>query len=99
MLFRVSSYSGQRDDDQVEVSLYAGYGLAPRPGDGDSGSPPLWDGDDRWKIMPEMLAPSASPSVDEPLYRDDHAYVSGGMLVAHFPKAVWSPVSATTPLN
>ncbi len=97
MLLRVRSYSGQPDDDQVDVALYAGLGLAPRGGDGDGGSPPLWDGNDRWNILPEMLAPSASPSVDEPLYHDDAAYVSGGTLVAHLPKAVWSPGESIAP--
>jgi hypothetical protein len=95
MLLRVRSYSGQSDDDQVDVALYAGLGVAPR--DGDGGSPPLWDGNDRWNILPEMLALSASPSVDQPLYHDDAAYVSGGTLVAHFPKAVWSPGEAIAP--
>jgi hypothetical protein len=92
MLFRVGSYSGQPDDDQVEVSLYAGFGLAPRGDAGDGGGDLLWDGHDQWKIMPEMLVPSASPSVEQPLYRDSQAYVSAGTLVAHFPKALWSPM-------
>jgi hypothetical protein len=73
------------------VSYYIGPGLTPRADGGDGGSEPLWDGNDRWKIVPEVLVPSASPSVDEPLYRDDQAYVSGGMLVAHFPRAFISP--------
>jgi hypothetical protein len=91
MLFRVSSYSGEPDDDQVAVSIYVGLGLSPRGDAGDGGSYALWDGKDRVNIMAELLVPSASPSVDEPLYHDDQAYVSGGMLVAHFPKALWSP--------
>jgi hypothetical protein len=100
-LFRVRSYSGQPDDAQVEVSMYASRGLAPRAGDGDGGSDeggtPLWDGNDRFNIMPELLVRSANPSVDEPLYRDAQAYVSGGMLVAHFPTALWSPSNPLVP--
>jgi hypothetical protein len=97
MLFRVSSYSGQSDDDHVEVSLYVGLGVAPRTGDGDGGSPPLWDGNDRFNIMQESLAPSAVPNVDEPLYRDELAYVSNWTLVAHFPKAIWSTSNVQAP--
>jgi hypothetical protein len=94
MLFRVSSYSGRSDDEQVEVSLYVGLRVAPRTGDGDGGSLPLWDGNDRFNIMRESLAPSAAPNVDEPLYRDEQAYVSNWTLVAHFPKAIWSTNNA-----
>jgi hypothetical protein len=97
MLFRISSYSGQPDDDQVEVSLYAGFELAPRSGAADGGTTLVWDGHDRWEIMQEMLVPSTPPSVNEPLYRDDKAYVAGGMLVAHFSKALWSPLLAFAP--
>jgi hypothetical protein len=94
-LFRVRSYNGQSDDDQVEVSTYLARGLAPRAGDGDGGSDgggtPLWDGNDRFNIMPELLAPSANPSVDEPLYTDHNAYVSGWVIVTHFPTGIGSP--------
>jgi hypothetical protein len=47
--------------------------------------------------MPELLAPSAVPSVDEPLYSDNQAYVSGWTLVAHFPTATWSPGFVNAP--
>jgi hypothetical protein len=89
-MFRVRAYSGQPDDDQVEVSLYVGVGLAPRA---DGGSDPLWDGNDRWDILPDMLESSSdggSPSLDDPRFRDDHAYVSGGVLVAQFQEALWT---------
>jgi hypothetical protein len=91
LLIRVRAYSGQPDDDQVDVSIYVGRGLAPR---GDGGSDPLWDGNDRWNIMREMLVPShdgGAPSVDEPQFHDDRAYVSGGVLVARFAEALTTP--------
>jgi hypothetical protein len=96
MMIRVAAYSGQPDDDQVEVSLYVGRYAAP----GDGGSEPLWDGHDRWNLLRDMLAPSGdggAPSPDEPRYRDDHAYVSRGVLVAQFPEAQWTPALANVP--
>jgi hypothetical protein len=89
MMFRVHGYSGRADDDQVEVSLYVALGLAPRE---DGGVGPFWDGYDRWRILPEMLVPpgdGGTPSVDQPQFRDDQAYVSGGVLVAKFDGALW----------
>ena len=47
-----------------------------------------------------MLAPSGdggTPSPDEPRYRDDHAYVSGGVLVAQFLEAQWTPALPNVP--
>ncbi len=105
-MIRVRSYSGGADDDQVQVSLYVGYGVAPRTEDGvgltDGGGTDLddggvglhWDGNDRWGILPGTLLPLneggvTTYSVDQPLFRDDLAYVSGNMLVAHFATAVW----------
>jgi hypothetical protein len=96
MMIRVAAYSGQSNDDQVEVSLYVGRYAAP----GDGGSEPLWDGHDRWNLLRDTLAPSGdggTPSPDEPRYRDDHAYVSGGVLVAQFPEAQWTPALANVP--
>jgi hypothetical protein len=90
-IVRVGGYSGKPDDPQVAVSLYVGLGLEPRADGADGGT--FGDGQDRWKILPQMLRPSAdggTPSVDEPLFRDDQAYVSGGKLVAHFPEALWT---------
>jgi hypothetical protein len=99
-IIRVKAYSGEPDDDQVQVSLYVGLGLAPREDGGDAGSDPLWDGKDKWNILPEMLASSAdggTAGVDEPLFRDDQAYVSGGVLVARFADVLWSAGLLSTP--
>jgi hypothetical protein len=90
LVFGVSSYSGEPDDDQVEVSLYVAFGLT--RADGQMG--PVWDGNDAWTILPEMLAPlpdggSGPLDVHQARYRDPAAYVAGGVLVAHLGGALW----------
>ncbi len=92
-IFRVRGYSGDPDDDQVDVALYEGFGLRPR----DGGTPDAglqWDGDDAWMILPDTLAPltdggAAAYSLDQPRFHDDHAYVTAGVLVARLPEALW----------
>ena len=90
-ILRVRGYSGEPDDDEVDVAIYIGFGLAPREG-GATGL--LWDGDDRWMILPDTLAPledgaTTTNSLDQPRFHDEHAYVSGGVLVARLPEALW----------
>jgi hypothetical protein len=88
-IIRVRGYSGGADDDQVDVALYDGFGLAPRAG-GATGL--RWDGTDPWMILPDTLAPPADGGTVtddfDPLFHDDHAYVSRGMLVARLPEAL-----------
>jgi hypothetical protein len=89
LMLRVRDYSGEEDDDQVTVALYVGVGLAPRA---DGGSAPVWDGNDHWLVHPDMLVPpgdGGTPDVDQPRFVDVHAYVSSGVLVAHWPYALW----------
>ncbi|HLK38612.1 MAG TPA: hypothetical protein VKU41_17740 [Polyangiaceae bacterium] len=85
-MYRVRDYSGAPDDDYVEVSQYFGVGLTPRGDDG--GTAPLWDGTDRWPIVPESLAGSpeggAPAAMYEARYKAQIAYVTGGVLVAQF---------------
>jgi hypothetical protein len=90
-IVRVQDYSGDADDDQVRVSLYAGVQLS---AGADGRTEPVWDGNDEWSIHPDTLVPSSdggSPqySVDRPRFVDDHGYVSGWVLVAHWPDALW----------
>ncbi len=90
-IIRVRGYSGEPDDDQVDVTLYAGFGLAPRE---DGGTGLLWDGHDPWMILPDTLAPledDGAPGydLDQPLFHDENAYVSQGVLVARLPEALW----------
>jgi hypothetical protein len=96
LLMRVREYSGEPDDDQVEVSLYYALGLTARE-DGRLG--PLWDGLDQWTIMPESLAePEAgAPNVDQPRFVDKHAYVSGYMLAARFDDALTASYLTVAP--
>jgi hypothetical protein len=84
-IFRVRGYSGQPDDDQVEVDLYAALGLDPRE---DGGVAPVWDGNDHWKILREMLVPPGY-DIDEPQFVDSRAYVSNRILVAQFKNVLW----------
>jgi hypothetical protein len=89
LLLRVRNYSGEPNDDQIEVSLYFAVGLVPRP---DGSKEPLWDGQDRWTILPETLLPAAGGlghNVDLPLFRADQAYVTEGKLVARFHQTLW----------
>jgi hypothetical protein len=95
-LLRVRQYSGEADDNQVEVCLYMAFGLTRE----DGGGGPSWDGNDRWTILSEVLESSdagATPSVDRPRFCDERAYVSGGVLVAHFPEARWPGGLFVTP--
>ena len=88
LLLRVSNYSGEPDDNQVEVSLYLALGLTRT----DGGTQPVWDGQDRWTVLPETLVPptdGSAPSVDQPLFHAGQAYVTGGVLVARFDKPLW----------
>lgn len=97
LMIRVRGYSGEPSDDKVEVSLYVG-GLELRD-DGQVG--PLWDGSDRWDVLPELLATSGDAevlSLDAPRFRDESAYVSGGVVVARFADALWTPGWTVVPL-
>jgi hypothetical protein len=90
LILRVRGYSGEEDDDQDSVSLYVGVEVSGPDGRTD----PVWDGNDRWSIHPDMLVPlgDGGPpeySVQRPRFVDDQAYVSGGVLVAHWPDALW----------
>jgi hypothetical protein len=86
-VFRVRGYSGEPDDDQVDLAVYIGFGLA------DGGSTLQWDGHDAWMILTDTLdrLPQSEPTfaLDQPTFHDDRAYVSGGVLVAHLPQALW----------
>jgi hypothetical protein len=98
-IIRVRGYSGGASDDQVDVAVYVGFGLAPREG-GAVGL--LWDGNDAWMILPDTLVPlpdggTVTYSLDQPLYHDDHAYVSKGVLVARLPEARWPTGLAVAP--
>ncbi len=86
LLFRLRGYAGQIDQNPVDVSLYLALGLSARD---DGGVGPFWDGQDRWTILPEVLAISAGgPSVNQPLFHADRAYVTGGVLVAEFDRTL-----------
>jgi hypothetical protein len=94
VVFRVRDYNGLADDDQVDLAVYAARSLDPRPpGDPHAGSSDLfWDGRDRWRVIPDTLAPNdgGALDVDRPRYHDGQAYVTHHVLVAHLPEVLWS---------
>jgi hypothetical protein len=89
VLLRIFNYSGVPDEDPVDVALYLGLGVTPRD---DGGVGLVWDGKDRWTILPDFLVnPDAGvASAYQPRFRADRAYVTGGVLVAQFDKTLWS---------
>ena len=89
-LIRVRYYNGMPNDDQVEVSIYYALGLSARDDGGVGFWPPVWDGQDRWNILPESLeSPEAgASSLDNPKYVDKNAYVSNGVLVTRLDDAL-----------
>lgn len=83
-LLRLRGYNGEANDDEVEADLFEGT-LWPSPSQGPA---PQWDGHDQWQIGSLWLVPSDGVpkfSLDRPKYRDDHAYVTNGVLVAKWP--------------
>jgi hypothetical protein len=98
IVLRVRGYSGETDDDQVEVSVYYSPGLSPRE---DGGLDPLWGGQDRWAVVPGSLQPAgpgSTPSVDRPRHLDAHAYVSDGVLVARLEEALYPALFTGAPV-
>ena len=75
LLLRVRGYNGGADDDQVEAAFFMTPGLT---------SLPKWDGTDAWPVGDGSLADKMS--LDQPLFVDPKAYVSGGVLVASLSK-------------
>ena len=93
-LVRVRGYNGEPDDDRVDVALaLAAWGSAALPGggppdlptDGSPPPPPVWDGTDYWWATEGSFL-GGNP--DEPLVRNDNAYVSDGTLVVQLPERV-----------
>jgi hypothetical protein len=85
VILRIRGYNNQRDDDQVDLAAYEGDGVVPRD---DGGTSLQWDGHDAWMILRDTLAPPFY-TLDQPMFHDDRAYVTGGVLVAHVPQASW----------
>ncbi len=75
VLLRVRGYSGEAEDDQVEVAWYETPGF---------GAVPQWNGFDTWPVASSSVALG---SVEQPIYVDPAAYVTGGKLVAALPSA------------
>jgi hypothetical protein len=82
ILFHVSGYNGQPDDDQVRFEWYlpAPYGS---DSDASTKAPPSWTGSDRWPIRTQDSLPDGGIG---PLVADDNAYVAGNVIVASLPR-------------
>lgn len=78
ILFRVKGYNGTANDAQVEFDWYLSTGF-----DKTTASKPAWQGGDAWKVTASNVN---GANIDDPLYRDTHAYVSDNMLVASIPE-------------
>lgn len=95
LLLQVSGYNGTDDDPRINVSFTQSAGGTSSESaavgfndfdlvDGDAPAPsPEWDGNDRWWARNDGFF---SGEEDQPLIRDDNAYVSGGFLVMRLPE-------------
>lgn len=80
LLLVINGYNGQPDDSHVVVDFYVSNGLER---DEDGGIPvPQFNGQDRWTIDPSTINGTM------PIFEDDTAYVSGGLVVAKLPGQV-----------
>ncbi len=94
ILLQITGYNQRANDTQVSVRLYASNGI---DGIQDGGTPsPNHDGNDKWTVDPAYLVQGqllgnidceTNSSACTPEFVDDHAYVSGGVLVAHLSSA------------
>jgi hypothetical protein len=90
-LIRVKGYGGFTDDEHVVVDWFVA--LAPKP-DATSGFTPLFDGSDAFPVdaADELTADGgvsdAASAERISIFRDENAYVSRRILVAHFPRVL-----------
>jgi hypothetical protein len=82
IVFHITGYNGQPDDDQVRFEWYM---PAPFGSDVEAGAnpPPTWNGTDRWPIRTQDSLPDGGIG---PLVADDNAYVAGKVVVASLPR-------------
>lgn len=79
VMYRVSHYNGEADDDEVQLDVFSGTLWM----DLWSGPGPHWDERDTWRTTSLWLQ-DGKLSNDAPRFSDPHAYVHGNVLVAHF---------------
>lgn len=96
LLLRVTGFNGTADDPRVDVSFmqsaagtssgdavsFSGFDLVNEVG-GALALPPSWDGMDRWWARDDGFF---SGDENQPLIRDNNAYVSDGRLVMRLPE-------------
>jgi hypothetical protein len=80
VLLRVRNYNGLADDRDVRLDWYV-----PGPywaDKSDKSDVPSWDGTDTWPIQSNSLVEQGGKfDIDRPKVYDEHAYVTGGVLV------------------
>jgi hypothetical protein len=94
-LLRVRNYKGEPDDDQVEVAVYAGGGFDNLDGQLTGAQ---HNKEDHWIVADKWVVPGTD-DVHEPRYVDREAYVSDGMLVAHFDELLLGNPAAELQIN
>ncbi len=75
LLLQVLHYNGQPNDTQVDVGIYASFGV-----EGDAGA--RWNGQDSWTVDRNFVASGDAQSI-VPNHIDGNAFVSGGVVVMH----------------
>jgi len=80
LILTLKGYSGQMDDDQVEVDAYVTAGVEPVDGAG-TPSEPQWNASDRWTLSCETIPVCGTATIITEA-SDTHAYVAGGVLVS-----------------
>lgn len=85
IVFKVSGYNGLPDDDQVRLDWYVTDQYWEDKPNGTY--VPSWDGTDTWPIRSSCLVDqgAGTHTLSGPKYFDEHAYVSGGRIVASLP--------------
>lgn len=73
VVFRISGWNGEPDDDDLALALFNAFDLDPS----DAGA--KFDGTDRWVLDQASFVGTV------PLFAAEKAYVAGGVLVARFP--------------
>jgi hypothetical protein len=92
LLFRLSEYNGQSEDDSVRVDWYTSNGIDPAPSwrcpaSDVAAAHPHWSNSARWNVdAQELPGPIDEPGIlPESRVSDPSAYVRGGYLVSRMP--------------
>ncbi len=79
-ILRLRGWNGTADDARVDVAWLPSVRVT--ASGSDFGAPPVWDGTDEALVREDALF---GADLEQPLVRDDNAYVAGGVLVLRLP--------------